>query len=160
MPNILTVQFNVVEAMGLKSVPTKIWDAILPKRPNIGDQIHKCVGAFDVLNFESFYYNYLMAHTRDPASLIINGADSLGKHKELGDERPKKGVGVPLEYWLRTGLKEWASDLLEDSKIRQQGFFHPDMIKNLWEQHQCGSRNWTYLLWNILMFQAWYEKNC
>lgn len=78
--------------------------------------------------------------------------------KELID-RPKKGFGIPLEKWLRGGLRGWAGDLLREDKIKEQGFFHPDMIAKLWEEHLSGSRNWSYLLWNILMFQAWYENN-
>lgn len=74
-------------------------------------------------------------------------------------ERPKKGFGIPLEKWLREGLKDWAEELLDKSKIQQQGFFQPNMVEKIWSEHQSGKRNWSYLLWNILMFQAWYEKH-
>jgi len=74
-------------------------------------------------------------------------------------ERPKKGFGIPLAKWLRGGLKDWATDLLNEDKIKEQGLFYPDMVSKLWSEHQSGSRNWSYLLWNILMFQLWYEEH-
>ncbi|MDE1211670.1 asparagine synthase-related protein [Vibrio aestuarianus] len=64
-----------------------------------------------------------------------------------------------MAKWLREGLKDWAEDLLCEDKIRKQGFFHVEVVTKLWREHQSEERNWSYLLWNILMFQAWYEKN-
>ncbi|MDF2713119.1 MAG: asnB [Paenibacillus sp.] len=73
-------------------------------------------------------------------------------------DRPKKGFGVPIESWLRGPLREWAESMLDESKIRSQGFFDPVPIRQKWEEHISGKRNCHSYLWNILMFQAWYEK--
>lgn len=70
-------------------------------------------------------------------------------------ERPKKGFGVPLEKWLKGGLKTWAEGLLNEDKIKEQGLLNPKLVKKLWSEHQSGERNWSYVLWNILMFQLW-----
>ena len=74
-------------------------------------------------------------------------------------ERPKAGFGVPLDRWLREDLKDWASDLLSEQKIKQQGFIDSKQVKKIWSEHLSGRGNWQYHLWDILMFQSWQEKH-
>ncbi len=74
-------------------------------------------------------------------------------------ERPKMGFGVPLDSWLRGMLRDWAESLLDEGRLHQQGFLNPKPIREKWQQHLAGDKNWQDHLWDILMFQSWLEQN-
>ncbi|MEM7021263.1 MAG: asparagine synthase (glutamine-hydrolyzing) [Pseudomonadota bacterium] len=72
-------------------------------------------------------------------------------------ERPKQGFNVPLEEWLRGPLRDWAEALLDESRLRQEGYFRANEIRSMWRKHLSGEQPRTFVVWSVLMFQAWHE---
>jgi asparagine synthase (glutamine-hydrolysing) len=70
-------------------------------------------------------------------------------------ERPKMGFGVPIDAWLRGPLREWAEDLLNEDRLRREGFLRPEPIRRLWARHLSGQANYQNNLWHVLSFQMW-----
>ena len=70
----------------------------------------------------------------------------------------KRGFTIPLNQWLKGPLKGWALDHLNEEKLKNDGFFNQDSVLSLWKNHIEGKGNWSHQLWNILMFQTWYDS--
>ena len=72
-------------------------------------------------------------------------------------ERPKMGFGIPLDAWLRGPLRDWAEALLDERRLREEGFFRPAEIRKAWHGQLRGELN-SGKLWTVLMFQSWLES--
>ena len=77
--------------------------------------------------------------------------------KEMLD-RPKAGFGIPIDSWLRGPLRDWAESFLSPETLRRDGFLNPGPIRQKWDEHLSGKRNWHEAIWNVLMFQAWLPR--
>lgn len=73
-------------------------------------------------------------------------------------ERPKTGFAIPLHKWLKQPeLREWAENLLDRKKIKEQALLNPDAVWSMWEDF-IQKDIWRKQIWHMLMFAA-YEEN-
>jgi asparagine synthase (glutamine-hydrolysing) len=94
--------------------------------------------------------------------------DGRGKHilrellyrhvpREMID-RPKAGFAVPVGEWIKDPLRSWAEDLLDPSRMTDQGLLNPAIVHSRWQDHLTGCRDLTPAIWAILMLQAWLQR--
>jgi asparagine synthase (glutamine-hydrolysing) len=104
---------------------------------------------------------------RLPLTMKIQGNTGKGPLRQLLHkyvpkklvERPKQGFGVPIHEWLRGPMRSWAEDLLNESRLRDEGYFCEEPIRQKWMEHCSGRHNWQAQLWGVLMFQSWLEQH-
>jgi asparagine synthase (glutamine-hydrolysing) len=70
--------------------------------------------------------------------------------------RKKKGFSMPVAEWFRGELKDVARAAIVDS---EDGILDRRFLTECWKQHQRGQRDWSALLWAVLMFRSWQGVN-
>src|SRR6267154_2586782 len=72
--------------------------------------------------------------------------------------RKKQGFALPLEDWMRQGLKNDLLDILMEPRTTQRGYFRPSAVRRLVEEHTSGRRAHTGAVWCLLMFELWHRN--
>jgi len=71
--------------------------------------------------------------------------------------RRKRGFGVPVASWLRGHWKNEAEKTLFESPLCSGGFVVPEELRKIWEAHQSGRSDFSYLIWSLLNL-AWFVE--
>jgi asparagine synthase (glutamine-hydrolysing) len=69
--------------------------------------------------------------------------------------RGKTGFGVPLGRWFRSDLRELAHDLLPSDR----GWFRPEAVRRLLDEHGSGRVDHGHRLWCLLMLELWVREH-
>jgi asparagine synthase (glutamine-hydrolysing) len=64
------------------------------------------------------------------------------------------GFGVPLAKWFRGPLRSRVRESLTQGPLVDSGLFEPTYLEELVTQHQSGMRDYSTLLWSLMMFEA------
>ena len=71
--------------------------------------------------------------------------------------RKKKGFSIPASSWLRNELKEMVLDVLSPAQLKRTGFFNPEYVKELLNQHFHGVKDNSRPIWGLLTFMLWHR---
>jgi len=72
-------------------------------------------------------------------------------------KRDKQGFSIPIKNWIRSELRSMMLDLLDENRIKQQGFFNPFYVSQLVDEHLKGVENHSHKLWALMVFEQWYD---
>lgn len=70
---------------------------------------------------------------------------------------PKRGFVGPTAAWLRHELRDMLTDELSEARMGRLGFFDPNTVTRLIDEHTSRKHNWEGTLWALLCFSTWHR---
>lgn len=77
--------------------------------------------------------------------------------KEVIEGR-KRGFSAPVASWLRGELEPFTRDVLSPANVRRQGFFRPEVVSRLLDDHVGGRGDNSRKIWALLTFSLWFDR--
>jgi asparagine synthase (glutamine-hydrolysing) len=71
----------------------------------------------------------------------------------------KRGFSIPAAAWLRGELEPFARAMLAPDRVRAQGFFRPEAVTRVLDDHVAGTEDLSRQLWGLLAFTLWHEQH-
>ncbi len=73
-------------------------------------------------------------------------------------KRPKEGFVLPIFDWMVEKLKDYSTDVLSEERLRKHNLLNIDAAKNILRTYYSGDKALAVKVWNLMMFQVWWEK--
>jgi asparagine synthase (glutamine-hydrolysing) len=89
--------------------------------------------------------------------ILTKLAERVGVPKEALYRR-KQGFALPLVHWIRNELKDLLMTVLLEPRTLQRGYFNPEGVRRLLEEHFSGRRVHSQRIWRLLMFEMWHRN--
>jgi asparagine synthase (glutamine-hydrolysing) len=72
-------------------------------------------------------------------------------------QRGKEGFSIPIKNWLKNELKPLMMFSLSEKNVREKGFFDPQYVNRLVDEHVQGRENHSHRLWALMVFHIWHD---
>jgi len=72
--------------------------------------------------------------------------------------RPKQGFALPLVHWIRNELKDLIMTVLLEPRTLQRGYFNPEGVRRLLDEHFRERRDHSAGIWRLLIFELWHRN--
>ena len=72
--------------------------------------------------------------------------------------REKQGFGVPINEWINSQLKDRIHGILSEKRTLERGYFEPQYIKILLDEHSKNRRDNSHALWILWMLELWHRQ--
>ncbi len=160
MANALARHFNSVDACQFSDINAYLPDDLLTK-VDITTMANSLEARSPLLDHTLMEWAATL-----PSNLKLKG--SSGKYilrRAIRDlvpaenmERPKMGFGVPVGKWLRGEMKPLFYDTVLSERALNRGYFRPDALRNLAEEHFDERAEHGPRLWTLLMLELWHQE--
>jgi asparagine synthase (glutamine-hydrolysing) len=71
----------------------------------------------------------------------------------------KRGFNVPLPGWLAKDLRGFVGDVLEPKRVAASGFFRPEVVSRLVDEHVHRRADHSRALWALIVFEHWTQQH-
>jgi asparagine synthase (glutamine-hydrolysing) len=72
--------------------------------------------------------------------------------------RRKMGFGVPIGYWFRGSMKSFLRETLLSEKSLERGFFKPERVRAIVDEHIDHRTDHSHRLWSLMMLELWFQR--
>ncbi len=72
--------------------------------------------------------------------------------------RKKQGFSVPLSYWFKDSLGDYLRQKLLASGAMVSHVFKREALERIIGEHTRLTRDWSFALWTLLMFETWCSR--
>jgi asparagine synthase (glutamine-hydrolysing) len=72
--------------------------------------------------------------------------------------RRKMGFGVPIGYWFRGSMQAFLRETLLSGKSLGRGFFKPERIRAIVDEHIDNRIDHSHRLWSLMMLELWFQR--
>lgn len=73
-------------------------------------------------------------------------------------DAPKRGFQPPLAAWFRGDLRRYAREVLLDPVAESRGYFRPDRVTALLDEHAAGQADHSQGIWTLLVLELWHRE--
>jgi len=84
-------------------------------------------------------------------------AERLGIPPALVNRR-KQGFALPLVHWIKDEFKSGLLQILNEPRTLQRGYFRPEAIRSLIDEHLRGRRIHSGRIWMLLVLELWHRN--
>jgi len=75
-------------------------------------------------------------------------------------QRPKQGFSLPLPVWFGHGrTAAWADELADSDRLHDLGWFNPEGIRRMVQDHRAGLRDHSQRLYSLLVLREWLNQH-
>ena len=72
--------------------------------------------------------------------------------------RKKQGFNIPKGIWFTGELKDFVFDTLSPTQIHRMGFFKPEKISMLINEHIAEEKDNSHQIWGLLYLSLWWQQ--